>query len=169
MLLKQNALSRWWFQIFFIFTPTWGNDSIWLIFFRWVETTNQVIYSIKYLILQVFGSSMFRLSGTFSPQELQQRLPALVWWAGCGRVTLHQRYPKIEIEMSSNEQLQWYYMMVSTIIIEFWPRSLRGWSNKTWRFSCDPPCWNQPTPLENGGRMSEWSCPKKMKPMISEA
>ena len=24
------------FQIFFMFTPTWGNDPIWLIFFRWV-------------------------------------------------------------------------------------------------------------------------------------
>ncbi len=32
--------TRWWFQIFFIFTPTWGNDPIWLIFFTWVETTN---------------------------------------------------------------------------------------------------------------------------------
>ena len=31
----------WWFQIFLIFTPTWGNDPIWLIFFKWVETTNQ--------------------------------------------------------------------------------------------------------------------------------
>ena len=28
-------------QILFIFTPTWGNDPIWLIFFKWVETTNQ--------------------------------------------------------------------------------------------------------------------------------
>ena len=28
-------------QIFFIFTPSWGNDPIWLIFFGWVETTNQ--------------------------------------------------------------------------------------------------------------------------------
>ena len=25
--------TRWWFQIFFIFTPIWGNDPIWLIFF----------------------------------------------------------------------------------------------------------------------------------------
>ena len=34
--------SRWWFQIFFMFTPTWGNDPIWRIFFRWVgSTTNQ--------------------------------------------------------------------------------------------------------------------------------
>ena len=31
--------SGWWFQIFFMFIPTWGNDPIWLIFFRWVETT----------------------------------------------------------------------------------------------------------------------------------
>ena len=28
-----------WFQIFLIFTPTWWNDPIWLIFFKWVETT----------------------------------------------------------------------------------------------------------------------------------
>ena len=27
-------------QIFFIFIPTWGNDPIWLIFLKWVETTN---------------------------------------------------------------------------------------------------------------------------------
>ena len=33
--------SRWWFQTFFIFTLTWGNDPIWLIFLRWVEITNQ--------------------------------------------------------------------------------------------------------------------------------
>ena len=28
-----SSLSRWWFQIFFIFTPIWGNDPFWLIFF----------------------------------------------------------------------------------------------------------------------------------------
>ena len=35
--------TRWWNQIFFIFTPTWGNDSFfWLIFFKGVgSTTNQ--------------------------------------------------------------------------------------------------------------------------------
>ena len=30
----------WWFQIFFMFTPIWGRFPIWLIFFKWVETTN---------------------------------------------------------------------------------------------------------------------------------
>ena len=26
--LNFGYLSNWWFQIFFIFTPTWGNDPI---------------------------------------------------------------------------------------------------------------------------------------------
>ena len=38
---ERQSKSRWWFQIFFIFTPIWGRFPIWLIFFRWVETTNQ--------------------------------------------------------------------------------------------------------------------------------
>ena len=33
--------SGWWFQRFFIFTPTWGRFPFWLIYFKWVETTNQ--------------------------------------------------------------------------------------------------------------------------------
>ena len=32
--------TRWWFHFFSIFTPTWGRFPFWLIFFRWVETTN---------------------------------------------------------------------------------------------------------------------------------
>ena len=40
-------LTGWWFQIFFIFTPSWGNDPIWLIFFRWVETTNQLMLGVQ--------------------------------------------------------------------------------------------------------------------------
>ena len=37
--------TRWWFQIFFMFTATVKSDPIWLIFFRWVgSTTNQYIY-----------------------------------------------------------------------------------------------------------------------------
>ena len=31
--------ARWWFQFFFVFIPTWGNHLIWLLFFRWVETS----------------------------------------------------------------------------------------------------------------------------------
>jgi len=34
-----SSLIRWWFSMFFMFTTTWGNDPIGLIFFKWVETT----------------------------------------------------------------------------------------------------------------------------------
>ena len=44
-------LSNWWFHVFFIFTPTWGNDPIWLICFRWVETTNKFSFVDKYTIV----------------------------------------------------------------------------------------------------------------------
>ena len=35
-----TIVSGWWFQIFFIFIPTWGRFPFWLILFKWVETTN---------------------------------------------------------------------------------------------------------------------------------
>ena len=34
-----DRYSRWWFQTVFVFIPIWGNDPIWLIFFRWVGST----------------------------------------------------------------------------------------------------------------------------------
>ena len=40
--------TRWWFQIFFIFTPIWGRFPFWLIFFKGVETPNLVEDSWPY-------------------------------------------------------------------------------------------------------------------------
>ena len=40
-IFNQIQSTGWWFEIFFIFIPIWGNDPNLLIFFRWVETTNQ--------------------------------------------------------------------------------------------------------------------------------
>ena len=37
-----EGITRWWFQIFFMFTPIWGRFPFWLIFLRWVETTKQI-------------------------------------------------------------------------------------------------------------------------------
>ena len=34
-----GTIARWWFYTFFMFIPTWGNDPIWLIFFKWVGST----------------------------------------------------------------------------------------------------------------------------------
>ena len=45
------SIFRCWFKYFYNFTPTWGRFSIWLIFFSWVETTNQ--------ILLIFHTRMF--------------------------------------------------------------------------------------------------------------
>ena len=38
---SQCQLTGWWFQIFFMFTPNWGDDPIWLVLFKGAETTNQ--------------------------------------------------------------------------------------------------------------------------------
>ena len=43
--LNATWKAGWWFQIFFIFTPTWGRFPSWLMFFRWVETTNSTSVS----------------------------------------------------------------------------------------------------------------------------
>ena len=32
-----SLLPRWWFQIFYMFTPIWGNDPFWLIFFSYLS------------------------------------------------------------------------------------------------------------------------------------
>ena len=41
----------WWFGTFFIFPNTWDDDPIWLIFFKMVETTNQMSWNHQCLIL----------------------------------------------------------------------------------------------------------------------
>ena len=47
-------ITRWWSQVCFISIPTWGNDPIWLIFFRCVETTNQIILCAYTSVLSWF-------------------------------------------------------------------------------------------------------------------
>ena len=37
---RDDLEPSWWFQIFFMFTPTWGWFPIWQIFFKSGETTN---------------------------------------------------------------------------------------------------------------------------------
>lgn len=38
-----KSMTGWLFDICFIFIPMWGKDLVWLMFFRWVETTKQMI------------------------------------------------------------------------------------------------------------------------------
>ena len=51
-------LSRWWFQIFYIFIPTWGRFPFWLIFFKGVETTNQLLTPILKAMKRPFRGGM---------------------------------------------------------------------------------------------------------------
>ena len=51
---SQNPLSRCWFQTFFIFTPIWGRFPFWLIFFKGVETTNQLYHPGSMMIFIYF-------------------------------------------------------------------------------------------------------------------
>ncbi len=53
-------VSRWWFQIFFIFSPIWGRFPFWLIFFRWVETTNQVFSFPGRVMYDFFSQDAWR-------------------------------------------------------------------------------------------------------------
>ena len=48
-------ITRWWFQIFWIFTPTWGRFPIWPIWFKGVETTNQIMLQIYPTNLGILG------------------------------------------------------------------------------------------------------------------
>ena len=68
--VSQFALEKWLgggFKYFFIFTATWGNDPIWLIFFRWVETTNQKKmvgrWSFPFRMAQIFKGRAVKLPG----------------------------------------------------------------------------------------------------------
>ena len=75
----------WWFQIVFTFSPIWGRCPIWLIFFRWVETTNQIMTEIFIKITLVAKLSMIRLcqiagneTTLIQPRSLNASLPPLM-------------------------------------------------------------------------------------------
>ena len=76
----------WWFKYFFIFTPTWGNDPISLIFFRLVETTNWT--PIVLMVLGIPGNLpfLFYRKPTYLPSQLMARFPDLrsILDLGCG-------------------------------------------------------------------------------------
>ena len=87
-LLISKTGTRLWFQIFFIFTPTWGNDPIWLIFFKWVvqpPTRQEFIQDTGSQELQSFESNLVLLSVVCHPslqllQGWQNTTSDDFWW-----------------------------------------------------------------------------------------
>ena len=65
--------TSWWFQICFIFTPTWRNDPIWLILFDWVETS-------KLFNHESVSTSFFRGHS----RDKDDGLINLFWWCNSG-------------------------------------------------------------------------------------
>ena len=62
------------FKYLFIFTPTWGHDAIWLILFKWYETTNQIYIDI-YTHYSYTHPFFWRIAG-YNPQLLFSALVA---------------------------------------------------------------------------------------------
>ena len=73
-----KIITRWWFQIFFMFTSTWGNDPVWLIFFRWVgSTTNQLwsLFHLNFGDIQVsYGMEKREYPTVWSPKKSSAKL-----------------------------------------------------------------------------------------------
>ena len=47
------------FTYFLFSTPTWGNDPIWLIFFKWIETTNRDLITAGFFLAKNVASDFF--------------------------------------------------------------------------------------------------------------
>ena len=59
-----DILTGWWFGTFFMFHNIWDNPSHWLIFFRGVESTNQLL--IRVYLLNMNASEFSMVSRRFS-------------------------------------------------------------------------------------------------------
>ena len=45
----KESLGRWWFQIFYFHPDPWKWSNLTSIFFKWVQTTNQIIFHLPLL------------------------------------------------------------------------------------------------------------------------
>ena len=71
----------WWQINIFYFHP-WGNDPIWLIFFRWVETTNQADISVTVHLTSLKGwvAKGETFSSPFQNLSPLVEVNWIVWW-----------------------------------------------------------------------------------------
>ena len=57
-----------------MFTPIWGRFLFWLIFFRWVETTNQMAWKMN---ISFLGCHLFRCEGRYVSRENTSSKPLI--------------------------------------------------------------------------------------------
>ena len=118
-----RILPRWWFQTFFIFTPIWGRFPFWLIFFRWVATTNQLPFC------KVFcrhGNQIF-LSQLGCPFLQQQSLHWSQFWREKFASEMMQLY-------YSTKMYKLYIVGESSMSVVSWfgILSIAAYVNNTW-------------------------------------
>ncbi len=116
----EKPWTRWWFQTFFIFIPTWWNDPNGLIFFRWVvqpPTSGEVLpYTI--VLVRCKGSRgpiIFWTSISTAAKGLTGKRRAVVF-----RIVFKDCYQKLP-----------FNWVVATQIFLFSSRKLGKWSNLT--------------------------------------
>ncbi len=139
-------IARWWFQIFFIFIPTWGRFQFWLIFFRWVKTTNQIM-----IVFDMFSSLRFKVIG---------------WWS---LISQHLPRNKYILKTSSSRFIgvEWTYLGVTYWEI-IWTYLLTNWNDliqhKPFKGPCSIACYIRCIALRNHshGFLSVASNPTKI-------
>ena len=107
--LDPYITGRWQLKHFFMFIPIWGRLLFWLIFFRWVETTNQVTS----LETNVF----------LAPESLDGWKTILCFLLGCSifRCELAVSFR----ECKSIHPKRWFVK----VRLFLWIRSIRGWTS----------------------------------------
>ncbi len=141
-LLVLGNVTRWWFQIFFIFTPTPGNDPIWLIsiFFkglvqpptRW-GLYPYTFFSVLHLEIRLFFDRSYlrrcpkrqRRSITWS--HGQHKKP----WGDCEKEYIyHKNQPFMKVNISTIQHVKIYSQnLTSLTLLKFSSSPLKSYRN----------------------------------------
>ena len=112
-----HIYSGWWFQTFFIFHNIWDNPSNWLLFFRWIETTNQFFFVSSSDLTTCIDQHRASLS-SFSPLrnirigdwnvDTQPKLPFFFCFGGEHRIipSPHIKQPPETMGLANYSRLQ---------------------------------------------------------------
>ena len=107
------------YLIFFIFSTVWGNDEIWLIFFKWVETTNNRYSKSNSKNLYVFVS-IWTAFVWCSLQEIVVKLSQCPQWP-CRCIFSNRSRSKVVAMRSCHNWRIWWHPC--------YPKNEASWCN----------------------------------------
>ena len=106
----------WWFEIFFIFTPIWGNDAIWLMFFEmgWNHQLVQVLHGMSIALFPYIPSL--------------KKPPSVQWTLQASSLQKSQKqefllFPVFSVIFSKH--FCWFFLFLSSLWLED-----SGWNGK---------------------------------------